>query len=86
MNGAWLMLHQVVRRIRKANEPPAEELIVPLPDFSQTVLAVDWQRVNLEDLLAQRPAGIIRCMGDPREVVFPMPRFFAGREAVEGDI
>jgi len=51
------------------------------------ILAVDWQRVNLSDLIAWRPAGIILCMGNPHDVIRLVgPPAVQGREAVEGDI
>lgn len=38
-------------------------------DMGGTFIAVDIDNVNLEDLMSCRPGGIVRCHGNPAEVI-----------------
>jgi hypothetical protein len=35
-------------------------------------VAVDWQNVNIDDLLTSRPGGVVRTKGNPAESIMPM--------------
>ncbi len=35
-------------------------------------VAVDWQNVNIDDLLTSRPGGVVRTKGNPAEAIMPM--------------
>ena len=86
MSASVLLLQQAGQQVKWPEThvaPPATD--VPDVPLSRMVLAVDWMNVNMEDLLRCGPGGVIRCNGNPHEVILPLAPF-AGRPAVDGDI
>lgn len=83
MSASWLLLQQALQEPREQIEGAIDD-VADAP-FDRMVVAVDWRNINLDDLMRCRPGGVIRCNGNPHEVILPL-RVFTGRPAVEGDI